>query len=915
MLSTMKYTKYLHLLCLAFAAHAAAFESGSLCFPKEDFQTSNEQLNRANELFEAALHTKAIAAYKRFIEDEKDADLLMLSRFLLAQVYFSMGNFQDTLSTLNENLYHAREGLLNFDSARRSQIEALRSDRRSPAPRGQGEEEDRFGKVAASQNLANLPEHGITQENTTKLKQHSLYLKALALKNLGKSDSAKQTFSAYSNTKASLFHDEALFEIALIDFNQGDYKEAENILKSIDQRNKPRLYALAQLHLARIELAENHYEEANDILKTIFPSIASNDPLFFELQYLLGETAFHLHDYANAIKSFNQALPIEFPEKYPWYSNTLLHLGWSYFNIGNTQQAEKTFERLLSFSNDENTALALAQCYLTLKNCTKAEEILSRPNILISPEAKAHALLLRAEAAPTYAARDQLYKQLTEAPSPYYAQGWYMRALNDFEHGAFAQAAKEFEKAFELLQEKDPQQAGNALKYQALATAYSSTSDAFKILNDLQNRPDIWSAYPNKEEIYFLQGFFSDNLETARQWLLAAASAPASLFGDQALSHLGALFYKNKEYEKAEEAYQLLIQSYPASPLAAEAWVWAASCADRLQKEQGKERRKYAYEHFPDSPFAAEAFFTYYTYPEYLQGDRTAIKHLQTFTDRYADSPFLIDAHYLIGLDYKRDRKTPEGRWIRKKSLTDAIDSFQKAETVFDELSEKKRIPAEKLEYYTAMRYRSTLERAMANLAIADEAQGAKKQIYLNYAEEVFKNLRDNPFPLIDEECSFGLAQTYIKSGKDNEAGCILSDMVNVAKGYYLARAREEQGRIAMRREEYRQALDYFRMAEEAAKGHILSADQKLDLWIQQSLAYRGLGQFDDAILILSKVVNDDAVSSLRMKAMYLRAETYELQKRPDLARKQLESMVKKGGIWARKAQEKLDKENLSYGH
>jgi hypothetical protein len=45
---------------------------------------------------------------------------------------------------------------------------------------------------------------------------------------------------------------------------------------------------------------------------------------------------------------------------------------------------------------------------------------------------------------------------------------------------------------------------------------------------------------------------------------------------------------------------------------------------------------------------------------------------------------------------------------------------------------------------------------------------------------------------------------------------------------------------------------------------------------------------------------------------MYLRAETYELQKRPELARKQLESMVKKGGLWAKKAQEKLHKEYLN---
>lgn len=256
---------------------------------------------------------------------------------------------------------------------------------------------------------------------------------------------------------------------------------------------------------------------------------------------------------------------------------------------------------------------------------------------------------------------------------------------------------------------------------------------------------------------------------------------------------------------------------------------------------------------------------------------------------------------------------------------------------LFDDLIEKNLIPADKLDYYTAMRYRATLERAMINLAIADEAQGAKKQIYLDYAEEVFKNLSkelqlkenlyiqrlflENAFPLIEEESSFWLAQTYVKAKKIEEGDQILAEMIdryqkiNITRGYYLSRTREEQAKIAMGRQEYQKGLQLLKNAEEAAKGNLLSTDQKLGLWIQQSACYRELNQYDDAILILSKVINDDAISALRVKAMYLRAEIYELQKRPEVARKQLESMVKKGGIWARKAQEKLDKDDLNHGH
>lgn len=935
-------------LCSSHIATASFdHQPAPLCFPQKDFQNSNEKLTHANELFEAALYAKAIDAYKALIDEiltqvpeNKDDLLLRQARFHLAQVYFSLQNYRDASSSLDQNI---------------------------------------------------LPVTNLSQKSEL-IKNHSLYLKALALKNLGETASAKHFFLSYVHSKTPLplpFYEEALFEIALIDFQEQRFNEAAKTFESIKtEKNKPRLYALANLYLARIAQEQNNHPAAIAILESLNTKIGINDPLFFELNFLQGETAFQSHKYAQAIESFKKALPPTSPEKYPWYADTLYHLGWSYFKIGDEtandlakqgqflKKAEETFNLLASFSKEENATLALAQCYLSEATrlsqpefYAKAEALLSKEDIFLTKEAKAHALLLRAEAAPTYATRDQFYKLLTEQPddSIFYAKGWYMKALNDFDHGqqllqhsnaapqnAFKRSASAFRKAFELLQGKDRQQAGAALKYQALATGRSTDPDAdlsaFQILDDLlHHQPLLWEAYPNQDEVHYLHGYFAGRVadklekekyrEIARQSLQTAASIPQSLFGDQALSYLGALYYKNNEFKQAEEAYLQLTKTYPASPLAAEAWVWAACCADQMKDDLkiGKQRRQYAYENFPDSPFAAEAFFTFYTYPEYLQGDKSTIKHLQSFTDRYTDSPFLIDAHYLIGLDYKRDRKTAEGRWIRKKSLTDAIDSFQKAESHFDELSEKNGIPPEKMDFYTAMRYRATLERARSNLAIADEAEGAKKQIYLDYAEEVFKNLsnelqqkqkphverlfQENAYPLIEEECSFWLAQTYIKANKDKEANDTLTTMadkynqLNTTKGYYLSRTLDEQGKIAMRSQDYQKALNLFKMAEEAAKGNVLSADQKLDLWIQQSLAYRGLGHFDDALLILSKVVNDDAVSSLRMKAMYLRAETYELQKRPELARKQLESMVKKGGVWAQKAQEKLDKEDLNYGH
>ncbi len=61
-----------------------------------------------------------------------------------------------------KQIYRDRPNCVNFDSARQSQIEAQRSERGRPFPVGKADEEDRFGKVAASQNSHNWGGRGIT---------------------------------------------------------------------------------------------------------------------------------------------------------------------------------------------------------------------------------------------------------------------------------------------------------------------------------------------------------------------------------------------------------------------------------------------------------------------------------------------------------------------------------------------------------------------------------------------------------------------------------------------------------------------------------------------------------------------------------------------------------------------------------
>lgn len=917
-------------------------------FPKENFREICEESRQADELLDAGLYARSIPLYKESIvhlELKKDnvdertrKQFLLQARFHLAQAYYATGSHQEALSLLEDNIRTLSVPI---------ELKSLQSN--------------------------------------------SLYLKALILKNLRDFDQAKKSFLEYLNISAHAAEpsliDEARFEGALIDFTQGNFLVAKSQFeRQLDQKTTSRLENLIHLYLARIDVIQKDYSSALDRLTSVETKISSNNPLYFELQYLQGKVAFQTHDYFKTTRYFEQALPVEYPSKQNWYRDTLYHLGWSYLKLGDDPlknsdsqihyflKAEEAFKTLIDRDPNDEAYLALAQCYLSKASRLKdehmynmAEELLSQ-HPLSSLDAQTHSLLLRAEAARSHSARDKLYRQLTQEinqESSLFAKGWFLRALNDFNEGQalfkegkgkegqmiLERASTTFEKAFDLLKNTDKALAGSALKHQALAIGHRNTKEAnlkaSAILEDLVNsHPDILVSLEHPDEIYYLQGFFLEKLASLSnddscnpscvRALKRAAESSRNKFGDIALFHLAAYQYRKKAYEDAEATYMKLIDEFPNSSYVGDSWYWAACCADMMNKDPQvvRERKRVAFESYADSSMAPEAYFTYYSFEEYLQGDRSAIKHLQNFTKKYPYSPYILQAQHLIGLDYKRDRKTLEGKWIRKKSLTDSIDAFQEVESHFDSLLEKNLIPSDEMDYYVALLYRTILERALANLAIADESQGAKRQIYLEYAEEVFKRLvddyqnRDHPyvkllifsdsFPPTFEESYFWLSQTYVKQHKDEQADQVLSAMLDlykkakITRGYFLSRVWAERAQIALNNKEYTSALTYLHQAEDTSKGHLLGSDQKLNLWIQQSACYCGLNQYDDAILILSKVVNDDAVSGLRLKAMYLRAEMYEHQERPELARKQLESLAKKGGEWALKAKEKLEKE---YGY
>lgn len=406
---------------------------------------------------------------------------------------------------------------------------------------------------------------------------------------------------------------------------------------------------------------------------------------------------------------------------------------------------------------------------------------------------------------------------------------------------------------------------------------------------------------------------------------------PLGCFIGDCLSILGKYFYINGDLSKAENIFFEIWKEQKEVQDKDEILFFAGKISEKNQSDtEKKERFRKLFEEMPDSIYSPYAYFNYYTFSDYVNGDRAAIKHLQLMNKKFPNSLLLINVNYLIGLDYQKTRKSPQGKIVRHKNLTASIDALLKAENYADYFLKQGNLSREEEKKYHRLGFLAKLERAKNNLAIAEESKGAKQQIYLEYAEEVFKEIIDK-FSLVDElsspiekeehflfltETEYFLGETYFKNGKDQLANSLFDKMIinfqkaSIQRNYFLSKIFQTKSQLSKKNSKYLEALEFLDKAEQAGKGNILSADERLKIWIEKSSCYRSLNQLDESMRVLSNVINDDSVSSLRITAMFLRAEIYELQGRPELAKRQYEAIILKGGNWSAKAQEKL--KNLS---
>ncbi len=746
-----------------------------------------------------------------------------------------------------------------------------------------------------------------------------LHLLGLSHKRLGQREAALATFLTYLEAA----DDEGVaWEAGLCYFEMGFKEQAEALFSEVTGGHSDQLGRLAEVYLSCIDFSRSDFASVEERLRLVSEALDVGDPLRCEAAFLRAEAAFASRDYPLAIQLFDEARGSESAK---WLGDALYGLGWSYLNLAmnlNTDprtrqilfgQAEEAFSQL----DEERGLLALARTYLAQKETVgegkvryQVESIIEKPEEFSSKELCTEALLIRAEVAPTYKTKEGLFKRLcdpTYQETPLYPIGWYRRALNELRAHHYEAACGAFSRAYPLLRRAGDLRAALCLKSWG-AACFNVGSDqarlqAYQLLTRLINDSELFEALEEPDEAIYLLGLVGSVL--GEEYVRAAeedlhrvvVEYATGAYAAPSLNVLGTLLFQRKEYKRAEEAFLKLARCYPTSPLASGAWFWSAECAEWQDKPFTviQERRRAVFEKYPDSTYAAESYFNTYPFSTYMEGDKGAIDHLQAMPRLYPNSPFLVLAHYLHGLHLKGEQKTKEAR-----------QAFALSDGAFEEEA----IAPANLEYFRGVRSRAMIEQALIELE------------FQNYgpAEELFVEVIDGctgmaGYPRILEEAHFGLSQVRLAGGKREEAAAILGEMLEryhaagIETGYYLSRAWYHQGRLLMGQGDFEVGRRCLTHSREAARGGILSINQRLDLWMQESHCAREKGDFDEAMLLLSKVINHEAASPLRVEAMYQRAMLYSLQGRRELAIKQLEATAKKNGLWAVKAKEALKEE------
>ncbi|MBS0623734.1 MAG: tetratricopeptide repeat protein [Verrucomicrobia bacterium] len=775
----------------------------------------------------------------------------------------------------------------------------------------------------------------------SKIDREMLYLMALCYKHKQDYEKTVAYLEQYANSphKEILSHyDHALFELGFFYYTHEQTQQARRyfeLLQQLNRTSRPKI--LAGFYLARLELQDHCPQKAHKILKSLSKSLPTDDSLKHEFAFLEGEVYYLQADLKQAQKAYEASLPGSM--NHSWGSHARLQLVRCYLKLAEDKElscsmrsslfdkAENILKSLKDTTEASQSFLYLARLYL-LKHeylsdhnaLLQVESLLTQNTIGMSLAQQHEALLLRAEACQEDSQKQMLLAQATAscfASLPSYAEAWYAQGFYEFQAGMTTQkqqhfdaAIAAFEQALYLCHQDNQKLAAKILNLEAKANFYlRAPLSSLDLLEKLLTQ--FVQSDQEREESLYLRGLIAAGLALDPTYFSLAETSlkqaienyPNGFYAPEALRILGMLYFQHQQFFLAQDTFLKLARIYPQSTQAAEGLFWAAESLEHLNASDPKicTLRQNLYANYPNHERAAEAYFLLYPYEAYLKGEEQALKHLRHFSILFPSSSLRLTVHYLLGLQIQ--------------SQNEAIHAFEEVVKLLPQLTAEGYLPDTKMVHY--------YYEALHKLALLYLQSPQHRENGIALLQRVIDEFNEPMHPLtsilkqkstVNQEyaqCAYSLAIAYLDHQQRAKAEKLLFELLTnyrqagVQEGLYLALSWQEQGLLSMNDQAYHAALNYLDIAEEAGQTS-LSEEQKLQLWLLKSECLRHSGEFERSMRYLSKVINAEISSPLKLQAMLLRAEIYQLQNRPELAMRQLEAIIKKGGPWAEQAQQQL---------
>lgn len=577
------------------------------------------------------------------------------------------------------------------------------------------------------------------------------------------------------------------------------------------------------------------------------------------------------------------------------------------------KRAFAAFKRLIELGETEKGWIALGKTHLAhylsgleASDCTLCVSSLKK---FQTPEALNLAFILETESLGDFKKKEALYSALVSTLEPFFQEYALLRINNLSAWGAFCihkglqdEGINHIKRARGLLLELLKGKVLEKFKQNAIFLFAGLTvsvdeggEEALFFLNSLKEDNPLKKAY--------LALFNPDPADMLK--LIETNSLPKGI-----LFLMSSTLFKKGFFKEAED---LLHKARLQSP---EALFLRGLIAEKQHLDEDKRKfLRTLIDRYPNHALADEAGFIFYTLPEYLSGGRAEIKHLEEFVKK-RKSFYLPLAYYILGLDFKRDRKNKEGKWIRKKSLTAAIDAFAKVQSTYEVLLESCKIPIDKEDFYSQLALIAGQELGECNYEIAKESKGAKKQLYLEYSKEILTSntAKLESSKLLPEAClesKLLLAEVLIELNEVDMAEKKIQEIIGKREqkeDYFFSKANRLLAASYIKKNAYQEALESLESADVCEEG--FSTEELLTARMQKGFCLKALGKLDEAMKAFSSVVNANAVSGIRIEGMFERAAIYKDQNRYDLYRKQLEAIIKIGGTWKSKACQLLEQSN-----